>query len=409
MQVLSVHSWPQAIAHLDADAFFVSCEQASTPALKGKCAAVGKERGIVIALSYEAKAKGVKRGMFVSDAKRICPSIIILDSNHETYGLFSVRMFEILKRFSPKIEEYSVDEAFIDLTGLRRLYSCSYEEIALKIQNTIEKELSISVSIGISITKVLAKIASKYKKPHGIMAIPGNEIHLYLSNILIEDVWGIGPNTASLLKKFNINTALDFALKNENFVKKYLSKPYIQIYNELKGEPSIEFIEKISPKSISKAKSFYPPSNKEGFIFSELLKNLELSCAKARRFNLAASKLSIFLKTSDFQMLSVEAKLSSPSAMPLMLTESLREVFFKIYKPEYSYRQTSVVLSGLTEKIQYSLFDDISKIEKIISVYNAVDDINRRFGRNSVHLGASLDSYLHRERTLNLPLLNIKV
>ncbi len=176
MQVLSVHSWPQAIAHLDADAFFVSCEQASVPALKGKCVAVGKERGIVIALSYEAKAKGVKRGMFVSDAKRICPGIIILDSNYETYGLFSVRMFEILKRFSPKIEEYSIDEAFVDLTGLRRLYSCSYEEIALKIQNTIEKELSISVSIGISITKVLAKIVYS---GHNWTAIPFLTGHLF--------------------------------------------------------------------------------------------------------------------------------------------------------------------------------------------------------------------------------------
>jgi len=409
MQVLSVHSWPQAIAHLDADAFFASCEQASAPALKGKCVAVGKERGIIIALSYEAKAKGVKRGMFVSDAKRICPDIIILDSNYETYGLFSVRMFEILKRFSPKIEEYSIDEAFIDLTGLRRLYSCSYEEIALKIQNAIEKELSISVSIGISITKVLAKIASKYKKPHGITAIPGNEIHLYLKNIPIEDVWGIGPNTASLLKKFDVKTALDFAFKNESFVKKYLSKPYIQIYNELRGKPSIEFIEKISPKSISKAKSFYPPSDEESFIFSELLKNLELSCAKARRFNLAATKLSISLKTSDFQIYNIEAKLSSPSAMPIMLAESLREIFLKIYEPERAYRQTCVVLSGLTEKIQYSFFDDVSKIEKVISVYNAVDNINMRFGRSSVHLGASSDSYSHRERMLNLPLLNIKV
>ncbi len=296
MQVLSVHSWPQAIAHLDADAFFVSCEQASMPALKGKCVAVGKERGIIIALSYEAKAKGVKRGMFVSDAKRICPGIIILDSNHETYGLFSVRMFEILKRFSPKIEEYSVDEAFIDLTGLRRLYSCSYEEIALKIQNTIEQELSISVSIGISITKVLAKIASKYKKPHGITAIPGNKIHLYLRNILIEDVWGIGHNTASFLKKFDIKTALDFALKNENFVKKYLSKPYIQIYKELKGEPSIEFIEKISPKSISKAKSFYPPSQKpEDLILPHQTMPFALSIYSLTLFLIMALKDRCFL------------------------------------------------------------------------------------------------------------------
>ncbi|MHB1645515.1 MAG: DNA polymerase IV [Candidatus Acididesulfobacter diazotrophicus] len=409
MQVLSIHSWPQAIAHLDADAFFVSCEQAVKPELKGKCVAVGKERGIITALSYEAKAKGVKRGMFVSDAGKICPGIIILDSNYETYSLFSVRMFEILKRFSPIIEEYSIDEAFIDLTGLRRLHSGSYEDIALKIQQTIEKELSISVSVGISITKVLAKIASKYKKPRGITAIPGKEIHLYLKNIPIEDVWGIGPNTASLLKKFNVKTALDFALKNESFVKQYLSKPYIQIYNELKGNPSIDFIKRISYKSISKAKSFYPPSNEEKFIFSELLKNLELACAKARRFNLAAKELSVFLKTQDFQVSGIKVKLSSPSAMPLMLTESLREVFLKIYKPGYLYRQTGAVLSGLTEKIQYSLFDDVSKIEKITDVYNAIDNINRRFGRNSVHLAASSDSYSLSEQTTNLPLLDIKV
>lgn len=409
MQALYIHSWPRAIAHLDADAFFVSCEQALKPELRNKCAAVGKERGIITALSYEAKAKGVKRGMFISEAKKICPGIIILDSNYETYSLFSFRMFEIIKRFSPMVEEYSIDEAFIDLTGLRRLYSCSYEEIALKIQQTIEKELSISVSIGVSITKVLAKLASKHKKPRGITAIPGNEIHLYLENINIEDVWGIGPNTASLLKKFNVKTALDFALKDENFVKKYLSKPYIQIYNELRGNPSIDFIKRISPKSISKAKSFYPPSNEESFIFSELLKNLELACAKARRFNLAAQELSVSLKTQDFQIANIKVKLSSSSAVPLMLAETFREVFSQVYKPKLMYRQTCVVLSGLTETAEYSLFDDVSKIEKIISVYNAVDGINRRFGRNSVHLAASTGSYLPPKQTLSMPLLDIKV
>ncbi len=119
-QPLTISSWPRAIMHVDADAFFASCEQAVHPELKGRPVITGKERGIVAAASYEAKAKGVSRGVRLADVKKICPDAVILPSDYETYSLFSVRMFEILRRFSPDVEEYSIDEAFVDLTGLRR-------------------------------------------------------------------------------------------------------------------------------------------------------------------------------------------------------------------------------------------------------------------------------------------------
>lgn len=407
-RTVCTHSWPYAIAHIDADAFFAACEQALNPSLKGKCLAIGKERGIITALSYEAKAKGVKRGMRLRQAQNICKDLIILESSYETYSLFSVRMFEILKRFSPLIEEYSIDEAFVDLTGLRRLYSSSYESIAVNIQKTIEQELSISVSIGVSLTKTLAKLASKRKKPHGITLIPGNQIHLFLKDTAIEDIWGIGPNTASLLRKFNIKTALDFALKDENFVKKYLSKPYIQTYNELKGIQSIDFFPKLPNKSISKAQSF-TPSNQKNFVFSQLIKNLELACAKARRHKLAAKKLTIFLKTSDFQTSFVKVVLHNPTSLPLMLTEVLNESFKKIYTPNVFYRQTGVVLSSLTEKLQYDLFENQARIEKIERVYNALDNINSRFGTNTVCLASSLPSKSNKKQTISLPMLDIKI
>ncbi len=115
--------------HIDADAFFVSCEQALNPLLKGRAVITGKERGIVSALSYEAKAMGIKRAMRLFEAKRLCPGIITLPSDYESYSLFSVRMFEIMRRFSPDVEEYSIDEAFLDITGLRGMYHCSYMEI----------------------------------------------------------------------------------------------------------------------------------------------------------------------------------------------------------------------------------------------------------------------------------------
>lgn len=116
------------------------------------------------AVSYEAKAKGIKRGMLIHEIKKLCPDAVFINSDYEKYSLFSVRMFEILRRFSPQVEEYSIDEAFVDLTGLRRVYHCSYDEIGMRIKETIKKELGITVSVGISLTKVLAKVASKHKK-----------------------------------------------------------------------------------------------------------------------------------------------------------------------------------------------------------------------------------------------------
>lgn len=406
-----VHSWPKAIAHIDADAFFVACERALNPSLNGKCVAVGKERGIITALSYEAKAKGVKRGMRSFEAKKICPRLIVIESDYEAYSLFSLRMFNIIKNFSPQVEEYSIDEAFVDLSGLRRVFSCSYEEIAKKMQIAVEKELSITVSIGVSITKTLAKIASKLKKPKGLAVIEGRDIQNILCNIKIEDVWGIGNNTAYLLKKFGINSALDFALKDENFIGRYLSKPYKETWLELRGNAvlGINASAKSTYKTISKAKSFYPPSSDEMFLFSELTKNLENACAKARRFNLAAAKISIFLKTQDFKTTGVQIKLTTPSAFPPLLMNALKEGFKYIYEKIYLYRQTEIVLY-LTENVQYSLFDDIVKIDKIKRIYDSIDGINKKLGRNSVHLASSIPSLNagHKIR-FSMPLMDIKV
>ena len=189
-QPLTISSWPQAILHVDADAFFASCEQSLHPELKGRPVITGKERGIVAAASYEAKDRGVKRGMRLFEVKKVCPDAVILPSDYESYGLFSMRMFEILRRFSPDVEEYSIDEAFVDLTGLRRSFHGSYGMIAKKIQDTIQTELDLSVSIGVSLSKVLAKIGSKHNKPHGLAIIPGREIHTYLEKLPIESVWG---------------------------------------------------------------------------------------------------------------------------------------------------------------------------------------------------------------------------
>src|SRR5512147_3050796 len=147
-QFIQLSSWPRAILHLDADAFFASCEQAVHPELRGRPVITGRERGIVAAASYEAKDRGVQRGMRLFEVKKVCPDAVILPSDYETYSLFSMRMFGIFRRFSPDVEEYSIDEAFVDLTGLRRSFHGPYGLIAKKMQESVEAELGLTVSVG---------------------------------------------------------------------------------------------------------------------------------------------------------------------------------------------------------------------------------------------------------------------
>lgn len=402
------YSWPKAILHIDADAFFASCEQAIHPELKGRPVIAGKERGIVSAASYEAKARGVQRGMRLFEAKNVCPDAIILPSDYETYSLFSVRLFEILRRFSPDVEEYSIDEAFVDLTGLRRSFHGSYGMIAQKMQEAIRTEMGITVSAGVSLTKVLAKIGSKCNKPRGLTIISGRDIHAYLSALPVGKVWGIGPNTAAFLGKFGITTALEFARKNEDFIKRYLSKPFHDIWHELNGRSVYPVVieSKSSYHSISKAKTFTPPSGDKAFIFAQLSKNLENACIKARRYKLAATRIIVFLRTQDFKDSGIEIRLDLPTAYPADIFGSLKEGFDHIYQTRIIYRQTGVVLCGLVseDKIQYSLFDNIAKIERLSRIYSTVDRLSERFGKYTVFHASSFQAKLrHRGERGDVP------
>jgi DNA polymerase-4/DNA polymerase V len=387
--------------HIDVDAFFASCEQAIHPELKGRPVITGKERGIVAAASYEAKARGVQRGMRLFEVRKVCPDCIILPSDYETYSLFSVRMFEILRRFSPDVEEYSIDEAFVDLTGLRRSFHGSYESIAGNMRRTIEAELGITVSAGVSLSKVLAKIGSKHNKPNGLTVIPGREIHVYLEKLPVEKVWGIGPNTTAFLKKHGIVTALQFAKREDGWVARYLAKPYREIWHELNGRSVYPVVTetKNSYQSISKAKTFTPASTDEAFVFAQLSKNLENACIKARRYRLAATRLIVFLRKQDFTSEGVEIKLNKPSSYPLELFDLLRRGFEQVFGPGELYRQTGVVLVGLVPEsgIQDSLFDDTARIEKMSKIYESLDGISQKYGKHTIQHGASLPAGLQAQ------------
>lgn len=393
-------SWPAAILHIDGDAFFASCEQALHPEYRGKPVVTGKERGIAAAFSYEAKKMGVTRGMRLFEIKKICPEAIIVPSDYEAYSLFSKRMFDILRKYTPVVEEYSIDEGFADLTGLRRPLNMSYSDIAKKIKEEVENSLGISVSVGVSLSKTLAKIASDFRKPSGLVVVSGRFIDTILSKTTISDVWGIGPATTAYLQKFGIKTALNFAKKSEDFVRDHLTKPGVETWQELNGQYvyKVDTLEKESYKSISKVKTFTPPSQDINFIYAMLIRNLESACIKARRYNLTAKKVYIILRTQDFETRGFEVKLNRPSVYPTEIAPLIKPVFEKACDAKKLYRQTGVVLADLivNEKIQYSLFDDPLKVEKVKSVFLAVDELSARFGKHTISLGSTLQTKTHQ-------------
>jgi DNA polymerase-4/DNA polymerase V len=431
--LFSLRSWPQAIVHIDGDAFFTSCEEAIHPELKGKAIITGGERGIVACASYPAKKIGIKRGVPLHEAKRLCPGLIVLPSDYETYSLFSQRMFGVMRRFTDQVEEYSIDEAFADITGMRRALRSSYETIAANMKKEIERELGLTVSVGLSLTKVLAKVASKHQKPNGLTIIPGRAIALYLQDLPVGNIWGIGPATTSYLGKMGIRTALEFARLSEDAVKKKFTKPGVEVWQELRGESvyPVTTEEKSTYASISKTKTFAPPTSDPVYLFAHLLRNLESACIKARRYKLAANKIVPFLKTQNFEGTSCEIQLSRPSGQPLELVDLLQQAFHDLFRKSELYRATGIVLVDLVPDTvrQYALFEDPVKAEKIRAVYAAVDALSSKYGKHTLHLGGSHAIETQgagkrgvptvREQTrfygetkrqhLNLPVLHIKV
>ena len=400
-QHFTLSSYPRAILHFDGDAFFTSVEQALHPELKGRPVVTGKERGIIACASYEAKAIGIRRGVALWEARKRCPDLVVLPSDYETYSLYSKRMFSIVRRYTPMVEEHSVDEGFADISGLRRLHKASYKEIPHRIQQDVAAELGITISVGLSLSKVLAKLASKYRKPAGITAVPGHCIHLFLQKLPASEVWGFGPNTVHLLKKYGVETAWDFASRSEAWAQNVLGKPGKEIWNELRGRSvyPVETSEKTSYASVSKCKTFTSPSRSRDYVRARLIRNMESALIKLRRYGLQTRTIGVALRSRDYCHEGLEAQLSRPTSSPQEALAVVDEMFNKLFKSGMEYRAVVVVLGHLSDGSieQFDLFENRVRIEKLRRVARTIDDVNRAHGKHAVSLGPSLFLPGHRK------------
>lgn len=398
-KAITLESFPRAIVHVDGDAFFTSVEQSLNPQWRGRPMVTGAERNIIACASYEAKALGIKRGIALHEAKKICPDLIVLPSDYETYSLASKRMFNIMRTFTPLVEEHSIDEGFADLTGARRIHHCSYEEIARRMKTAIQNELGLTVSAGLSLSKGLAKLCSKFRKPDGFTAVPGYYIHLLLARTPMKEIWGFGPNTVALLEKHGLRTALDFVRMPEAWVLKTLHKPGHDIWNELRGRSvnPVTDAEKNDYATISKCKTFTAPSTDRAFVFAKLVRNIESACIKLRRHKLRARVLWIALRRTDYSQRALEATLSRATSAPHEMIPLVHEAFDRLFEAGAEYRATMIVLGKVEadRAEQYDLFEDPLRIEQMRAVAQAMDAVAERFGKHKISLATSLDLGRH--------------
>ncbi|MEN9582851.1 MAG: hypothetical protein RL641_805 [Candidatus Parcubacteria bacterium] len=391
--------------HIDGDAFFAACTVALHPELEGLPVVTGYERGIATAISYEAKALGITRAMPIHEIKRQFPQVVIMESDYSAITIFSKRMINIVRRFSPVVEEYSIDECFADLTDLYASSKLSPIDIARKIQKEIGDNLNISVSVGIGPTKVLAKTASKYKKPHGITVITQENKTEHLSKVPVGDVWGIGRRTTVFLESVGVKTAQDFTELSEKWIDATLAKPFIELWHELRGNSLLRVHSREEAKdqqSISKTGTFNPPSRSPIYVFAELSKNIENACAKMRSEGLRGKRAVMFIKRQDFKYHSIECVVEHPTNSPEAFLAIAKERFAEIFKKGEDYRATGFTVYDLSPlPLQNDLFGQTESTDRFEKVHQAMDSIDQFFGKHTVHLGTTARALIRRKSSGN--------
>jgi DNA polymerase-4/DNA polymerase V len=411
--------FPRAILHVDGDSFFVACELTKFPELKGLPVVTGSEKGIASAMSIEAKARGITRGMPVHMMKKVCPEVVMLHSDFALYEHYSERMVTIIKRYTHKVEAYSIDECFIDLTGLDEELHLSYREIAERIKRDLESELGITFSLGVSMNKTLAKVASHFAKPAGITLIAPFEINHYLSRHSIGDVWGIGKRTTGDLKGWSIHTALDLAQKDKRFLVRHFTKPLQITAEELTGVYvlQVNYTARRDYQSMSKTQTLGTPTTNREMVFSELSRNVERVCKTLRSRKMFAAKVSIFIKTQTFEYCTTDFELPYAVANPSEIMKHLREHFNTLFQQGILYRATGVTVSQLTRSPHetLNLFGEERNRKQYEALYNSLDKINHKFGRSAVLLASSHTRLFHCDKRqpvspmerLTIPLLGV--
>ena len=391
-----VSNWPAAFAHVDADCFFASCELVRRPELRGQPLCVlSSQDACVVAKTYDAKAAGIATGMTAWEAKRLLPHAVFLSADFRYYGLLSDKLFSILRRYSPVVEEYSIDEGFLDLHGLRSLHGKPFQAIADEMRGVVWQELGITVSVGVSVTRTLAKMASEYNKPDGTTIVAGKRIHDFLQQRTVRDIPGIGRNREALLDKFAIRTAADFVDKPEREIKRLLGRAGTDLWHELQGM-SIHKLETgiRLPKSVSRTASLGRVTRDMDIIHHHLAQHAMRLSAELMFKRLTARQLTVFITLKSFEQRSTTVTLPYPSADYFLLVHEAFKVLPDLVAVQQDYRGCGLIATDIAgrEEMNFDLFQQIEQQHETrhLQLMQVIHHVNHKYGSKVLRMGTIL-------------------
>jgi len=375
------------IMHVDMDAFFASVEQLDHEEYRGKPLIVGGigGRGVVSTCSYEARKFGVHSAMPTAKAMKLCPQGIFIQGNYPRYAEVSQQIFDIFDHYSPLIEPLSIDEAFLDLTGMERLMD-SPRQYALKLKQEIKEKTGIVASVGIAPNKFLAKIASDLDKPDGLVIVNKDRVQEFLDPLPVRRIWGVGAKTAAILDRMRVKTIADLRkMSYEELHKTFGDKTAQHLFLLAQGIDERPVAPRGRAKSIGNETTFSEDLQSAEAALEVLLYLSVKVGWRLRQAGFKAKTVQLKLRQSDFSTFTRQKQLFEPSNFDNDIYTAIKELFENLNITR-GIRLLGVSTTGFEEMESLSLFHD----EKKDRLYQAIDDINSKFGKLGVTRGALL-------------------
>ncbi len=365
------------IVHFDLDSFFVSVEILNNPSLKGKPVFVGgSERGVVAACSYEARKFGIHSGMPSKKALQLCPQAIIVKGTREEYSKFSRWVTDIIAANAPLFEKASIDEFYLDLTGMDKFFKPLQWTVDLR--KKIMDETQLPISFGMGSNKMIAKIATNEAKPNGYLQVPFGKEKEFLAPLTVNKIPGVGDQTYEVLKSMGIWTINHITLKTKEELEERLGKWGVDLWNKSFGIHNGEVTQYHEAKSISTENTFNENKTDLVFLMSELVRQSEKIAFELRQDGKVAGCIAVKIRYPDFETTSRQTTVPFTCADDEIIPVA-KELFNKLYRKGQPIRLLGVRLSELTnEAVQANLFDDV---ERKTDLYKAIDDVKKRFGK----------------------------
>jgi len=371
------------ILHVDLDAFFAAVEQRDRPETRGRPVIVGGApgaRGVVSAASYEARRYGVRSAMPLRTAAALCPAGIFLPVDGAKYRRVSAEVMAILRRFTPRIEQISIDEAFLDVAGSEALFGPP-EAIARAVKAAVRAEVGLTVSVGVASTKLVAKIASDLRKPDGLVVVPAGQEAGFLGPLSIARLWGVGPQTRAVLAEFGVATIGDLAAIPVDALVRRLGQHGAVLHDRALGIDPSPVGGDVAARSVSHEHTFAVDTADAEKIEATLLALAEGVAERLREGGVRASTITVKIRDSAFRTVTRQRTLTNPTD----LVEPIYRTALELARPEIRGRRirlVGVAGSGLEEPAQLALFIDEDPRRRRAA--EATDTIRRRFGERAV-------------------------